>query len=664
MSASEKAEAIPGTSTIQVQGTDDLLNDKGTDSTHSLHETEEALFLRYTEHYRSRGVKRMEKVKLLMDKTRRGYILRIVFCVAFVVSEFLIALDSSTTSSYQPYATSSLGHHSMLSTVDIATAIIPSIAQLLIAKTADITTRPITYTIIMMFYVLGFIINASTDSISTYVVGTVFQTIGSTGVDLINTIILADIIPLKNRGFLLGLSSFPYVLTVWIGGYIADHFIQVNWRWGYGMFAILVPAVITPCIASLWYVEHYAQTVAVEEGLVEPDIKFKLTTRQWVKFTWNQLVEMDFFALIVMAFGWALLLLPFSLYSSAEGQYSNPSLIAMFVVGSILLIAYAVFEIFFSPFPSLPKRVLLNRTFVVAVVIDFFYMFGEGLYLEYLPSYTGVIKNWSIRDWNYFNNTLTLSICFFAFPAGLIFKYTHRTKFWQSLGLLIQVVGMAVGLHARGGNANNSALVWPQMLLGLGGAFSNIGTQIASQACVPHQDVALVIALLLQWSTIGYAIGYAIGGALWQSKLPVDMRKYLPSSVNDTMIDDLFNDYTLIQAYDMGTPIREGSKTAYTHVFYYLCAPALGVTVIAFVVSFFQKNYYLGDSLNGVETDDQNTPPSNALEKFLIWFDNPWTYRKNIQKCEEYAREKAARELEQNESLELKEADRIVEESN
>jgi MFS family permease len=582
--------------------------------------------LRWTDDYSSRGVRRMEKLKRVMDETKKGKYIRILFCTCIIITSFVLALDGSTTASYEPYATSSFGHHSMLSTLSIATSVISSVSKPIVAKIADVTSRPATYILVLSLYTMGYIICASSSSISAYIVGNVFVTVGSSNIDLINSISLADIIPLKYRGFMFGLTAAPYIITVWIAGGIVNHFIIVSWRWGYGMFAILMPAVLGPCIAILIYLEHYAQSVFPEE---KPAVaKPKRTLKTFSKHFWRYAIEGDLFGMIIMAFGWALLLLPFSLYSSAQGGYDNPSLIAMFVVGSLLLVIYTIYEVWFAPFPSMPKRILKNRTFIVAVIVDFFYMAGEGILLLYLSSYVGVVKDWSYTNWTYFNNALTLSICFFGVIVGVIQRYTHRTKFIQIIGLAIQVIAMIVALWARYENSNTSALVWVQILLGMGGAASNIGSQVASQASVPHQDVALVIALLLQWSTIGYAISAAIGGAIWENKLPGALARYLPSSVSAEDAELFYGDYSAIQEYDLYSDVRQGAILAYNHVIYYLFAIALGFTVISFVAAFFQKNYYLGDSQNGVDADDQDRPPRNRFERILYWIDNPFTYKK------------------------------------
>jgi hypothetical protein len=76
---------------------------------------------------------------------------------------------------------------------------------------------------------------------------------------------------------------------------------------------------------------------------------------------------------------------------------------------------------------------------------------------------------------------------------------------------------------------------------GMGGAFSVVGSQVSSQGSVPHQDVALVIALLSLWTSIGASIGSAIASAVWTHAMPINLRQFIPvSAANDTEIASMF----------------------------------------------------------------------------------------------------------------------------
>ncbi|CCH46046.1 Siderophore iron transporter [Wickerhamomyces ciferrii] len=562
--------------------------------------------------YHSRGVQRAENVKVLMDTSKQGKWFRISLAASLLICAWVYTLDSSTTSNYSPYATSSFGHHSMISTLDIATALMSSVCKPMLAKFSDVTSRPITYILALTLYAMGYIIVAASKTISAYVIGEVFVAIGGSGISLMNSITTADLTPLKYRGLLIGILSSPYLITTWFAGLIVDAILgKGNWRWGYGMFAIIMPVAISPAIVIMLWLDNKAAKLAEENveikaaelALEKPKtFRFReLNHTERIKFLWQQSLEIDLFGLILMGFGWSLLLLPFSLYRAAEGQWKNPSMIAMLVVGALFLIFYAIYELTLAPYPSMPKRVLMNRTFMTAVSIDFFYQCGGMLRLLYFSSYVWIIKDWSYQNWTYFNNTMTMGLCFFGVVVGLIQRYTHRTKYLQVFGLSLQVVSMGITLWARYDHASTAALVWTQLLIGIGGACSVVGSNVASQASVPHQDTALVISLLSQWSSIGHAIGSAIASAIWQGKMPGNLRKYMPSSVSDEQVTTLFGSLTDIHKYPYKSEERQGAIKAYFETVYYIFVPSLILTIVPFLTSLFQKNFYLGDTQNAVE---------------------------------------------------------------
>lgn len=79
-------------------------------------------------------------------------------------------------------------------------------------------------------------------------------------------------------------------------------------------------------------------------------------------------------------------------------------------------------------------------------------------------------------------------------------------------------------------------------LQGIGSALSTMGNQVSSQACVPHQDVALACATLLLWSSIGASIGSAMSVAIWSNLMPGNLAKFMPASVNETELQGFFDD--------------------------------------------------------------------------------------------------------------------------
>ena len=162
------------------------------------------------------------------------------------------------------------------------------------------------------------------------------------------------------------------------------------------MFAIIMPVALGPAIITLIYLDRKARRHGVvnmasskterqvagnlfeKDGHKAPEGDFIVLTarpkEKWMQSLVGILHEIDAFGLILLGFGWSLLLLPFSLKTYAEHGWRNSSLVAMMAVGGLLLIAYIVYEMKWAKMPSAPRRLVFNKTFLMAIVIDGFYM--------------------------------------------------------------------------------------------------------------------------------------------------------------------------------------------------------------------------------------------------------------------------------------------------
>ena len=85
-------------------------------------------------------------------------------------------------------------------------------------------------------------------------------------------------------------------------------------------------------------------------------------------------------------------------------------------------------------------------------------------------------------------------------------------------GLVIRLAGVGLMIHARSATGSDAALVWTQILQGLGGGFAAVCSGVGAQAAAPHADVAMVIALVLLWTEIGGGVGGSVAGAIWAGR--------------------------------------------------------------------------------------------------------------------------------------------------
>ncbi|GAA6008034.1 uncharacterized protein JCM10292_000719 [Rhodotorula paludigena] len=539
---------------------------------------------------------------------------------------YITALAQNTTSTFLAFATSAFSKHSLLGAISVAVSLIGAVAKPVIAKVADITSRPWAYAVSLVFYVLGFIIVAASNNVNAVAAGELFYTIGSTGLDLVTDIIVGDITPLKWRGFVSSLTASPFIINAFIAGFITDGLGEDRWRWGYGMFAIMTPVLLAPALMILFWADIKAKKLGVLSlaassytGRVTAATGQTLTTgekdadieaaapptaergqvRSWLSLALHFLRLIDAFGILLLAVGWALVLLPFTLYKSADGGWKNPSLIAMMVVGGVVLISFLFWEKNGTSHPVCPRRVF-NRTFICAIIIDVTYELGGYIRSTYFSSFIWVITDWNLRDYTFFLNTLTVGLCVFGLLAGLIQRYTRDYKYLQIAGLCIRTAGLGLTFYARGRNATDAALVWTQILIALGGAFSVVGSRVASQASVPHADLATVIALLALFSRIGSAMGSAIAAAVWTGKMPAALHHQLDGRLTASEIAKIFGSIKV--ARNQPDEIRQLVINAYNDVVgLNLYLPALLISVISIVAGCCTQRFYLGNRHNAVE---------------------------------------------------------------
>ncbi|KAJ3529722.1 hypothetical protein NMY22_g8881 [Coprinellus aureogranulatus] len=445
---------------------------------------------------------------------------------------------------------------------------------------------------------------------------------GYTGLQLLTQIIIADITTLKWRALVSALMSLPFVINAFVGSNISTNMIEgAGWRWGYGMFAILVPASLGPLIVTLVWAEWTAR----KRGYIVKKVDDGRTFAQKAVSTAQKL---DILGLALLGTSVALILLPLTLAKSAKNGWKNPSMIAMEVIGCVLLPVYFVYSAYFSKYPVVPKRFLANRSVVLACLIGAFDFISFYISFTYLYSFVLIVKPWPLINATYFSQTQTVALTVFAILAGVIARFTRRYKLLLIVGLAIRLLGAGLMIHSRGANASDAEVVWSQLLQGIGGGFAAVMAQTGAQASVKHADTAMVTAVVLLVTEIGGSIGSAIAGSIWTSLMPDKLAQYLPF-VDEATRAELFGSLYVVASEPRGSPIREGVilgtpsfspspiyfvdhnadsvfvyHAAYDDVMKVMCIAATAFAVPPLIMAFFMPNWYLGEGQNAVEGVD------------------------------------------------------------
>lgn len=99
-------------------------------------------------------------------------------------------------------------------------------------------------------------------------------------------VITADSSKLKNRGLAYAFTSSPYMITAFAGPKAAESFLEhINWRWGFGCFAIIFPVVASP----LYFVLKFNLRKAEKEGVLATE----KSGRTLIQSIWHYAIEFD-----------------------------------------------------------------------------------------------------------------------------------------------------------------------------------------------------------------------------------------------------------------------------------------------------------------------------------------------------------------------------------
>lgn len=99
-------------------------------------------------------------------------------------------------------------------------------------------------------------------------------------------VVTADASKLKNRGLAYAFTSSPYIITAFAGPKSAeDFYYKVNWRWGFGCFAIIFPVVAAP----LYLLLKFNLRKAIKQGLTANED----SGRTFLQNIWHYTVQFD-----------------------------------------------------------------------------------------------------------------------------------------------------------------------------------------------------------------------------------------------------------------------------------------------------------------------------------------------------------------------------------
>ncbi|KAK1547721.1 major facilitator superfamily transporter [Colletotrichum paranaense] len=481
------------------------------------------------------GVAKVEAMTTVWTKRDLiiAYILIWLFYVVTSIQEVSMRVLS-------PFVTSSFAMHSLTATTGVMSTLIAGLIKLPLAKILDTWGRPQGLGIMLICWILGFIMMAACNGVETYAAAQVFYSVGQ--------------IP---RALMLSFATTPYIFITWAAGPITDSILRedgIGWRWGLGMWAIVAPVVIGPLVLLFLWNQHKAKKMGVIDS--RGSIK-NISGAKILKF----LIDVDALGILILAAGMALFLLPFNIYSYQTEGWRSPMIIAFIVVGFFLIIGFVVYEKFFAPVTFIPFSLLMDRTVFFGGMMFVFVFFNSAVWGSFFTSMLMVVWNTSTSQTTYISNIYRTGSCFFSIIISWLIYRTGRFKpFALFFCIPLMMLGVGLMIHFRQPDQPLGYIIMTQIFVAFAGGPTVICGEMAMLSPSDHAHVAVIMAILDLFGSIGSTVGYTVATAIWTGTFRKNIAKYTPAG---TPVDTIYGDIYQQLSYEVGSPERIGIQRAY-----------------------------------------------------------------------------------------------------
>ncbi|KAJ9110593.1 ferrioxamine B transporter [Naganishia vaughanmartiniae] len=479
--------------------------------------------------------------------------------------------------------------HSLLSTINVLRAVIAASAQPTAAKIADVFGRIELIIVSIVFYVVGTIVEATSNDVSQFSGGAVLYQIGYTMIILLVEVIVADLTSTRSRLFFSFIPALPFVINTWVSGDITSAVLSTTtWHWGVGMWAIIYPVCTLPLLFMLFLAQHRARRAGSLKDYKSPFAHYGA-----VGLVKELFWQLDVIGIILMIAVFALILVPLTLaggVAAGAATWRQAHIIAPLVVGFCCIPFFVYWEMK-ARYPLVPFHLLKNRGvwagFGIACTLNFAWSMQAG----YLYPVLVVAFNQSVKSATRITSLYSFASVITGTLLGLVVYKVRRLKPFIIFGCCLFMVAFGLLIHYRGGTSTSSkaGVIGAEIVLGIAGGFFSYPTQASVQAETRHEHLAVVTGLYLATYNIGSALGSCVSGAIWSQELPKQIEKAIGG--NATLAAEIYGSpYTWIITNPVGTPDRDAVNHAYQHVQRILCIVGICLCVPLIAFSLLLKN--------------------------------------------------------------------------
>ncbi|MQM27999.1 MDR family MFS transporter [Glycomyces albidus] len=486
--------------------------------------------------------------------------------VTILLGMLMAALDQTIVSTALPTIVADLGGAGHMAWVVTSYLLAEAIASAVVGKFGDMFGRKAIFQLSAIVFVGGSALAGFSGDMVFLIVARAVQGLGAGGLMVTAMALIADVIPLRERGKYQGAMGAVFgvttVLGPTLGGLFTDH---LSWRW---CFYVNVPIAVVMIAMA-------AATVPRVRSAVKPVI--------------------DYWGLIFVAIGTSLLLLALE-WGGDEYAWDSPAILGMFA-GAVAALAVFVAVERRAAEPILPMWLFANPVFTVCSVLSFIVGFAMLGAMTFLPTYLQYVDGDSATVSGYRTLPMVAGMLATSIMSGSVVSRTGKYKVFPIVG----TGTMAAGLYLMSTMGPGTS-VWLEsaymLVLGLGLGLAMQVLTIAVQNTVPYAQLGAATSGVTFFRTVGSTFGTAIFGTLFSNHSPPLLAAaYAQTGLDPAAVASPGALHELPD--DVIAPVVEAYADSIGFVFLW----TVPVAVLGFLVAWFLQERPLHDAARGRAVD-------------------------------------------------------------
>jgi EmrB/QacA subfamily drug resistance transporter len=476
--------------------------------------------------------------------------------VAFAViagGMLLAALDGTIMATALPTIVGELGGGDHMAWVITAYMLTQTIATVLAGKLGDLYGRKALFIISAVIFVGASAVAGVSQDMAWLIAARAIQGIGGGGLTVTATALIADIIPLRDRGRYQGAIGAVFgvttVLGPLLGGFLTDN---LSWRW---VFYINVPVAVVLLPLAFRLLPSGSR----------PDKR----------------PVVDFLGIALVSVGSSGLVLATS-WGGTQYPWSSPVIIGLIVV-SLVAMAGFVWAEGRAVEPILPMRLFRGNVFSVSSILSFVVGFAMLGAITFLPTYLQYAQGVSATDSGLRMLPMVLGMLVSSIAAGNIVSKTGRYRVFPVVGTLVTAIGMVL-LSRLDQDSSFGVVSLAMLVLGVGIGLSMQVLTIIVQNTADYRDLGVATSGVTFFRTLGSSFGAAVFGTIYANQLG----PRLSAAVAETRVDPRVAT-TPEGVHGLPSAAREVVVQAYVDTLQSVFLYAVPVAALAFVVALLLK---------------------------------------------------------------------------